>query len=116
MSSTLNILRNRRKRRNSPDRRLEQGSRNLGMGCGFILSLLLIFLIFSLVLSYQSLTNDLPKVEKLEALLNPRNGTLLQPTRIYDRSGEHLIQVFAPEDKGRRYIPLSAENLQHLPD
>ena len=116
MSTILSILRNRRKRRTGPDRSLEKGSRNLGVGCGFTLSLMLIFTIFSLVFSYESITNDLPSIETLETLLNPRDGSLLQPTRIYDRSGEHLIQVFAPEDAQRRYIPLSIKNPQHIPD
>ena len=116
MSTTLSILRNRRKRRTESDRRRAQGGRGVGVGCGFILSVLLIFIIFSLVLSYQSVTNDLPPAETLEVLLNPRDGILLQPTRLYDRSGEHLLQVFAPDDKPRRYIPLNAQNPQHIPE
>ncbi|MCP4140975.1 MAG: hypothetical protein GY755_11925 [Chloroflexi bacterium] len=116
MSTTLNILRKRRKRRAQPERRLERGSRNMGVGCGVTLSLVLIFGIFSFIFSYQSLVRDLPPVEKLETLLNPRDGSLLQPTRVYDRSGENLIYLFAPEDKVRRYIPISTENPQHLPD
>ena len=116
MSSTLNILRKRRKRRAQPERRLERGSRNAGVGCGVTLSFLLIFGIFSFIFSYQNLVKDLPSVEKLETLLNPRDGSLLQPTRVYDRSGENLIHVFAPEDKARRYISIGFENPQHLPD
>ena len=116
MSSTLNILRNRRKRQNSPDTRLQRGSRNTLAGCGFIFSILLVFGVFSLVFSYRSVTNDLPPLDTLETLLNPRNGALLQPTRVYDRSGQNLIYIFSPEDKARRYIPLGAENPQHIPD
>ena len=115
MLSTLNILRNRRKRHNRPDARLQRGSRNLLAGCGFVLSVLLVFGIFSIVLSYQSLIKDLPALTEIENLLNPRNGALLQPTRVYDRNGA-LIYVFSPEDKTRRYIPLSAENPQHIPN
>ena len=116
MSTTLTILRNRRKRQNDPDARLQRGSRNTLAGCGFIFIIFLIFAIFAIVLSYASLVNDLPPAEKLEILLNPRNGTLLQPTRILDRNGENLIYIFAPEDKARRYIPLGSENPQHLPN
>jgi len=116
MPSTLDILRNRRKRLNNADARLQRGSRNTLAGCGFTLSILLVFGIFSLVLSYQSLIKDLPALNEIENLLNPRNGALLQPTRIYDRSGEKLVYFFAPEDKARRYIPVGAENPQHIPD
>ncbi|NOY98018.1 MAG: hypothetical protein GXP40_02280 [Chloroflexi bacterium] len=66
--------------------------------------------------TYASLTRDLPPVETLPVLLNPPDGLLLQPTRLYDRSGEHLLQVFAPTDAPRRYIPLSDQNPQHLPE
>ncbi len=116
MSSTLTVLRNRRKRKNNADARLQRGSRNTLVGCGFIFSLFLVALIFAVVLGYKNITRDLPPLDKLEKLLNPRNGELLQPTRIYDRSGENLITVFAPEDAARRYLPLGAENPQHIPD
>ncbi|MBT3322424.1 MAG: hypothetical protein HN392_09085 [Anaerolineae bacterium] len=116
MSSTLNILRKRRKRQNNPDARLQRGSRNTLAGCGFTLSIFFVFGIFSLVLSYQSLIKDLPALIEIEVLLNPRNGALLQPTRIYDHSGEELIYIFAPEDKTRRYIPVGTENPQHIPN
>lgn len=114
-SSTLNILRNRRRQRNEPTARLQTQGRTAGFGCTFLLSIFLLFLIFSSILSYRSITNDLPPADLIEDLLNPRDGALLQPTRIYARDGETIIQVFAPEDAPRRYIPLGIENPQHLP-
>lgn len=116
MSTLLTTIRKRRKARERADHRLQQAGQRAGLGCAFTISLLFIFLIFSFVLSYQSLTNDLPNLSEIESLLNPRTGSLLQPTRLYDRSGEHLIRVFAPENATRRYLPLSPENPQHLPD
>ncbi len=44
---------------------------------------------------------------------------LLQPTRIYDRTGQHLLTSFVPGNAGdspRRYLPLNPQNPQHLPD
>ena len=49
-------------------------------------------------------------------LLNPPDGLLLQPTRVYDRSGKHLLLTFAPNDAARRYLPLNPQSPQHLPD
>ena len=49
-------------------------------------------------------------------MLNPPDGLLLQPTRIYDRSGQHILKTFAPNESPRRYIPLDPGNPQHLPD
>ena len=116
MSSTLTVLRNRRKRQNNGDARLQRHSKNTLAGCGFLFSLVLIGAIFAFVFGYRYITRDLPPLERIETLLNPRDGSLLQPTRIYDRSGEKLIAVFAPEDAPRRYIPLGAENPQHIPE
>ena len=115
MSSTLNILRSRRRRRNEANARLQEQGQSLGFGCFFLLGVFFLFLIFSVVLTYRSITNDLPAAEKIEELLNPRDGQLLQPTRIYARDGETLVHIFAQEDAPRRYIPLSIENPQHLP-
>jgi membrane carboxypeptidase/penicillin-binding protein len=42
---------------------------------------------------YSALVVDLPSVEILPLLLDPQ-GTLRRPTRIYDRTGEHLLVSF----------------------
>ncbi len=80
-----------------------------------LLSLLTAVLIIASAFAYVDLTRDLPSAEILPILLNPPDGLLLQPTRIYDRTGEHVLFTFAPNDSQRRYLPLSAANPQHLP-
>ena len=47
-------------------------------------------------LAYASLTRGLPPLEQVSLLLNPQDGQLLQPTRLYDRTGQHLIATLAP--------------------
>ncbi len=115
MSSTIPILRARRERRLSKQRANEARTRNGILSAGMILSLLGAALIIVMAFSYVSLTRDLPSIEILPQLLNPPDGLLLQPTRIYDRTGENIIFNFAPDDSPRRYIPLSATNPQYLP-
>jgi len=56
-------------------------------------------------LTYASLTRGLPPVEQVSVLLNPQDGQLLQPTRLYDRTGQHLVAVISPTDSPRTYIP-----------
>lgn len=87
-----------------------------GVGFGILFSLLLAFLILVAALAYADLTRGLPNVDLLPVLLNPPDGLLLQPTRVYDRSGKHLLLTFAPNDTGRRYLPLNPQSPQHLPD
>lgn len=67
-------------------------------------------------LAYADLTHDLPNVEYLRVLLNPPDGLLLQPTRLYDRTGKHLLLSLAPTDSPRRYLPLNSQNPQHFPE
>ena len=81
-----------------------------------IVSFLLILMILLTALAYAGLTSNLPNIELLPALLDPPDGLLLQPTRIYDSTGQHLLLTFAPSDSSRRYLPLNPQNPQHLPD
>ena len=80
-----------------------------------ILSLLIAASIVASAFTYVSLTRDLPSTDILPHLLNPPDGLLLQPTRLYDRTGQYVLLTFAPNDAPRRYIPLSETNPQHLP-
>ncbi len=128
-----------RRNRRLGQRRMRQAQlRTGGIGLGIILSAVLSALILLGALSYADLTRDLPNVALLPALLNPPDGLLLHPTRVYDRTGQHLLYTFeppapassstpgsqaAPEADSqsatfgvRRYLPLSPAAPQHLPD
>ena len=83
-----------------------------------LLSLIIAILILTTAFAYVNLTRNLPSTQILPALLNPPDGLLLQPTRIFDRTGDHVIFAFAPASGAtlpRRYIPLSDTNPQFLP-
>ncbi len=115
MPSPEELVRLRRNRRTDQRRRHEARLRAGGVGLGIILSAIAGLLILVTALGYASLTRDLPNVELLRILLNPPDGLLLQPTRVYDRSGQHLLLTFAPNDAQRRYIPIGLQSPQHLP-
>ena len=115
MSSTIPILRARRERRLARQRASETRTRNTLLSAGMALSFLIAVLIIVTAFTYVNLTRDLPSIQILPALLNPPDGLLLQPTRIFDRTGRNVIFTFAPNDSPRRYIPLSDTNPQHLP-
>ena len=86
MTDVIPILRRRRDRRESARRGVEARTRRFSLGVGFVLSVLLVLFIFGTVFFYADLTRDLPSVQALPNLLNPPDGLLLQPTRIYDRT------------------------------
>jgi len=118
MSSTIPILRARRERRLARQRASETRTRNTLLSAGMVLSLLIAALIIIVAFTYVNLTRDLPSIQILPALLNPPDGLLLQPTRIFDRTGRNVLFTFAPASGvtlPRRYIPLSDTNPQHLP-
>lgn len=115
MPSTLPILRARRERRLIRQRAKEARTRNGLFALGIILSLLIAACLLTIAFSYVSLTHDLPSIEILLQLLNPPDGLLLQPTRIYDRTRQNVLFTFAPNDSPRRYIPFSETNPQDLP-
>jgi membrane peptidoglycan carboxypeptidase len=106
MPNMAEIVHRRRERRADLRRRSESRVRAAGLSLGFIFSIILAVGIFAFVLTYANLTRDLPSIEQLPILLNPDNGLLLQPTRLYDRTGEHLLFTFAPSNSERIYIPL----------
>lgn len=114
--SSLPILRRRRERRLAGRQQSANRLARAFLGGGSVLAILLAGLIIGGAFGYASLTTDLPSIEQLPALLDPPNGTLLQPTRIYDRTGQHLLAVLAPQDTPRNYIPLDPHAPEHIPD
>jgi membrane carboxypeptidase/penicillin-binding protein len=115
MPSTLPILRTRRERRLARQKRNENRSRGAILSVGLLLSIVLGVGIILGAFAYADVTRDLPSTNILPRLLNPPDGLLLQPTRIYDRTGLQLLATFAPNESPRRYIPINEQNAQHIP-
>jgi membrane peptidoglycan carboxypeptidase len=115
MPSTIPILRARRERRLARQRVSASRTRSTLLTVGMILSLLIAALIVITAFAYVNLTRDIPSAGMIPILLNPPDGLLLQPTRIYDRTGNNILFTFGPDDSQRRYLPLSATNPQHFP-
>jgi membrane carboxypeptidase/penicillin-binding protein len=101
--SILTIIRQRRHRRSQTRSSAQQSSQRAAFGFGFAISAALVMTVLVAALAYAALTRGLPPLEQLSVLLNPSNGQLLQPTRLYDRTGQHLLAVLAPEDTERVY-------------
>ncbi len=116
MPSTLPILRARRKQRLEKQNKQSVRARGAILSGGIVLSLLLAVGIILGAFAYANVTRELPSIEILPRLLNPPDGLLLQPTRIYDRSGLQVLATFAPNDTLRRYIPVNPQNPQHIPE
>ena len=116
MQKFLPILRARRERRLAKQRKLSNYKRSIVLSTGMILSVALAAVILLIAFAYAGITSDLPSVEILPHLFNPPDGLMLEPTRMVDRTGTQLLYTFSPTDTPRRYIPVNAQNPQHIPD
>lgn len=56
---------------------------------------------------YSFMSIGLPEVEQLALLLDPETGSLLQPTRLYDRTGQNLLATLEPQNAPRAFIEAS---------
>ncbi len=85
-----------------------------GAGCASLGLLALVAGIFLTSLVYAGLVSNLPSLALLPELLDPQDGLLMQPTRLYDRSGEILIYSLENPGIPRRYLFLDAEKPDHF--
>ena len=105
MPTPSHIVRFRQRRREKLSR--APGGK-LGIGLGVIFSILLVLGIFTAVASYITMTADLPSLESIPTRLEPPNGSWLQPTRLYDRTGEHILLTLQyPGAAGWRYLTVA---------
>lgn len=115
MPNVAAIIRARSKRRLQARRRADSRFQRGLFVFGVVFSILLALTLLGMALAYADITRDLPPIEQLPLLLNPPNGQLLQPTRLYDRTGQRLLYTLAPTDSARGYLPLNPQNPRHLP-
>jgi membrane carboxypeptidase/penicillin-binding protein len=81
-----------------------------GLIASAIFSLSMVVAFFSVAWLYTGLTHDLPSLAYLPVLLEPPDGILLQPTRLYDRSGQNIIRTLQnPACAERNYLGLPPE-------
>jgi penicillin-binding protein 1A len=111
----LSLLLNKRRTRN---RKQKQNFPYFLSRTGFIL-ITLISLLFMVFISlagftYADLTTDLPSLENLTLMLNPDEGLLQQPTRIYDRSGQTVLLTLENPGIPREYYSINPDAPRHF--
>ena len=90
-------------------------SQRIGLGCAFLFTLLLASILIAVPVAYTGIIQNLPSLEQLPLLLETPDGLLLHPTRIFDRTGKHVLQTvqnMAIEE--RRYLPISANSNEEI--
>jgi len=114
LSQLTQLIGRRRKRRAEQTSRSRRPFRQLGLILAVGLLLAVALAAGGLAVAYSSLTADLPSVASLPVLLNAQNGTLLQPTRLYDRTGEHMVAALENPGIERRFLPLNPAMTEHI--
>ncbi len=111
----LHSLVNRRQRRKKASTQsLRRRLVRSGVGCASLGLLALVAGILLGSLAYADLVRNLPSPDLLGELLDPQDGLLMQPTRLYDRSGEILLYSLENPGIPRRYLYLNAEQPGHF--
>jgi membrane carboxypeptidase/penicillin-binding protein len=109
------VIRFRRRRLARQRSAFSMQLRPLGTGLLLAVCLLLAAGWAALGIAYADVTRDLPSLAALPALFAPGSGPRLQPTRLYDRTGQHLILALENPGAPRRYLPLDDTSPDALP-
>ncbi len=113
MPDISTIILARQKQRDADRRRPLQW---LGFGCALVFSIGLLIGGLSLSGIYLLLSQEIPPTAILPDLLSPPAGILLEPTRIYDRSGKHIILTISnPGIDHREYLSLDSMEGNYIP-
>lgn len=83
-------------------------------GCAVLGTLALLACLLAGSLLYAGVVSDLPSLSILPQLLDPQNGLYLQPTRVYDRSGQKLLLSLDNPGISRHYLYLDALQTDHF--
>lgn len=86
----------------------------------FLLSLLVSLIATGILLItvqlYSGITRNLPSLDTLPYLLEPPNAALLQPTTLYDRTGEHiLLKLDSAPSEARVFLTTDTSQPNFLP-
>jgi membrane peptidoglycan carboxypeptidase len=108
------LIRRRHETQEKKKHRFRRGFIFFGKGFSLIISLVVILTILLGSFEYIRLTKDLPSLEQISQLLDPETGTFLQPTQIYDRTGNTVIATLDNAGIPRQYLYLDPDKPHHF--
>ncbi len=108
------LMNQRHKRQQSQARSVTQRASRASLALALFLAILVVAAVVVLSAAYASLTAGLPSIQTLPILLDSRDGMLLQPTSLYDRSGRNLLYKLENPGIQRRYLLLDPQQTESL--
>ncbi|NPV77956.1 MAG: hypothetical protein HPY59_16470 [Anaerolineae bacterium] len=107
------LLVNRRRRRGASQKHSSsQSGVRIFLAVGSSISLLFVVGLLALGALFAELTKDLPSLETLPVMLDRETGQLLQPTRLYDRSGQTLLVTLENPGETRRFLSIDPQQAE----
>lgn len=94
----------RRQRRTARATQFQRRSLRFGFGLLAVVFLVVAAATGAAGVWYSNLTHDLPSLDSLPAFFDPGEGQFFEPTRLYDRTGEHLLLTLENPGIPRRYL------------
>ncbi|MHB8817918.1 MAG: hypothetical protein ACYC7M_02520, partial [Bellilinea sp.] len=108
------LVRRHHRRRSERQEHKSRPFKQAGLGLAGLLVVVFSLLTAGLGYAAYNLTSGLPDVAQMPAMLDSQNGTLLQPTRLYDRTGTTLLAALENPGIERRFLPLEAAQANAL--
>lgn len=108
------VIHRRAARRQQHAAALQRTGLRLAAALGIVLSLALVAAALLGGFAYANLTRDLPSLAVLPALLDRQQGLLLQPTRLYDRSGQQLLYTLENPGIPRHFLTIDPQQEGHF--
>ena len=112
MPSATDLIRRRQRRQLSAQhgtRRVLRALAGLAAGLAAAAGLAVIAVAAIVSTVYAYFTQDLPSAADLQAAFSPDNPEFFQTTRLYDRTGQHLLlEVIDPRGGDRQYVYYNA--------
>lgn len=108
------LIKHRRQAKDRLSRSLERRLWRVWLGFGAALGLVLAVVIVAFGWVYSDVTHDLPSLQAIPLLLDPQKGFLLQPTRLYDRSGQHILLTLENPGVGRTFLSADPAKPDHI--
>ncbi len=117
MPAVQQIINTRQNRRLSKSRVRSRRLGQLAIGILILFSLISSILIIAGTAVYSNYVVDIPSLENLPLLLGTADRLPYNPTKVYDRSGEHLIAVLENQAaQGNKYLTIAGDGNSRLSD
>jgi membrane carboxypeptidase/penicillin-binding protein len=115
MSGVSQIIQARQRRNKLQGKSFSRRLAQISIAILIILSLLISVLIITASFRYASLLDDLPSHESLLPIFDELSKEQYSPTRLYDRTGQHLIAILEnPNARGQKYLPYGEDEQNNL--